>query len=130
MNWALASSGRPAMLKDCLRHVLYAHSWLNFDRSIRLQDACGNLPRHLGGGIADVDLSARDVVLTTVKRCRLGQTGDCMLGRCVRRGVRPRGVGRYGAVIDDPATARMLALHEFDCFPRAKKGASEIDVDD
>ena len=65
--------------------------------------------RHLGRGVADVDLAAGDVVLAAVERGRLGQAGDRVLGGGVGRRVRARRVGRDRAVVDDAPAARRLA---------------------
>ena len=53
-------------------------------------DALGHPGGHLGRGVADVDLTAGDVVGAAVERGGLGQAGDRVLGRGVGRGVRPR----------------------------------------
>ena len=57
-------------------------------------------------GIADVDLAAGDVVFAAVESGGFGQSGDSVLGGRVGGGVGARGVGRDGAVVDDPAAHR------------------------
>ena len=54
-------------------------------------------------GLADVDLTARNVVLAPVERGRLGQAGHRVLGRRVGSRVGARHVGRDRAVVDGPA---------------------------
>src|SRR5207245_6933983 len=71
-----------------------------------------------------------NVVLAAVQGCRLGQAGDRVLRRRVRSGVRSRRMGGYGAIVDDPSTARHLALHELYRFLGAEKRASEVGADD
>ena len=84
---------------------------------------------HLGGGVADVDLAARDVERPAVERRGLGEPGDRVLGGGVRRGVRPRGVRRDGPVVDDAAASRVLRLHQPDRLLRAEERAAQVHVD-
>src|SRR5438132_12209137 len=110
--------------------MLELDSRLDRDLPIRLGDAVHHALRHVGGGVADVDLTASDVVLAAVQRGRSGQARDRVLRRSVRSRVRPRSVGGDGAVVDYPSTARLLVLHDLDRLLRAEKGAREIRVDD
>src|SRR2546427_9383502 len=50
------------------RNVLELDSRLDGDVSVRLRHALDHTLRHLGGGVADVYLAARDVVLAAIKR--------------------------------------------------------------
>ena len=84
----------------------------------------------VGRGVADVDLAAGDVVFAAVERRRLGQAGDRVLGGRVGRRVRPRRVRRDRAVVDDPAAARVLRLHDPERLLRAEEDAGQVDVDD
>ena len=43
------------------------------------QDTCGHALRHLGGGIANIDLADRDIVLSPVQRRHLCQLHDARL---------------------------------------------------
>ena len=82
-----------------------------------------------GGGIADVDLAAGDVVAAAIERRRFGEAGHRMLGRGVGDRARARRVRGDRAVVDDAAAARFLRLHDLDRFLRAQKHAGEIGVD-
>jgi hypothetical protein len=50
------------------------------EHHIGLQDAGDHARGHLGGGIANVDLADRDVVLAPVQRSGLGQAADAVFG--------------------------------------------------
>ena len=69
-------------------------------------------------------------MLAPVERQRPGEPGDRVLGRRVRRRVRPRRVRRDRAVVDDPAPARRLRLHLPERRLRAQERAGQVDVDD
>ena len=60
---------------------------------------------HRRGGVADVDLPARDVVRAAFERERLGQAGDRVLGRRVGDRVGRGDVRGQRAVVDDPPAA-------------------------
>ena len=55
--------------------------------------------------------------------------GDRVLGRGIGRRVGSRRVRRDRTVVDDPASARALALHHPERFLRAQECAREVDVD-
>jgi hypothetical protein len=50
------------MEQDGLRHVRHVHRRLGGDRAVGLEDSRLHPLGHLGGGVADVDLAAGDVV--------------------------------------------------------------------
>src|SRR5205807_504020 len=81
---------------------LHVHCRLDHGRAVGLRNALGHPLGHRGGGVADIDLAARDVVLSAVERRRLGEAGDRVLGRGVRSRIGPRRVRRQRAVVDDP----------------------------
>jgi hypothetical protein len=58
----------------------------------------------------------------------LDKPGDRVLGRRVRHGVGPRGVGGDRAVVDDAPAARVLALHHPEGLPGAQERPGQIDV--
>ena len=98
-------------------------------RAVGLRHARGHPLGHLGGGVADVDLAAGDVVLAAVERGRAGEAGDRVLGRGVGGRVGPRHMGRDRAVVDDPAALRVLALHQAEGVLGAQEDAGQVDVD-
>src|SRR5262245_19725165 len=61
------------------RDVLDVDARLGREPPVRLGHARGHLLGQLGGGVADVDLAAGDVVLPAVERRALGQPGDRVL---------------------------------------------------
>ena len=63
MNCTLASSGRLAICTMALATCLHVHARLHHHLAIGLQHAFGHPLGHFGGGVADVDLTAGDVVL-------------------------------------------------------------------
>ena len=66
--------------------VLHVHRRLDGDSPVRLRHAVLHPGRHLGLGVADVDLAAGDVVLPAVQGGRLGQPGDRRAwSRCTAR---------------------------------------------
>src|SRR5205085_7027951 len=103
---------------------------LGHHRAVRLRYAGRHALRRLAGGVADVDLAAGDVVLPTIQRGRLSKPGNRVLRGRVGRGVRPRGVRRDGAVVDNPPAAGVLALHQPERLLRAEEYAGQVDVDD
>jgi hypothetical protein len=115
---------------DGLADMIDVHQRLGLDRSVGLRDALRHARGEFGFGIADVDLADGNVVFAAVERGRLGDAGDGVLGRRVRRGVRARRVGGDRAVIDDAPAARVLVLHDAEGGLGAEKHAGEIDVDD
>ena len=71
---------------DSLGDVFDVHSWFRHGRAVSLQDTRLHALCHLCRRVADVDLSARDVVCSTIQRCGFRQAGDGMLCGCVRSG--------------------------------------------
>src|SRR3989449_3986539 len=53
---------------DRARYVLKIDSRLDRDLTVRLRDTLVHALRHFGGGVADVNLAACDVVLAAIKR--------------------------------------------------------------
>jgi hypothetical protein len=51
--------------------MLHVHARLDRHLAVGLHHALGHALGHLGGGVADVDLADRDVVLAQVERERL-----------------------------------------------------------
>ena len=93
--------------------------------------ACGHSGRHalrhLGRGVADVDLSAGDAVAAAIQRNALRQAGNGVLRRGVGRRMRARHVRGDRAIVDDAPAHRFLRLHQFDCLLRAQKRTREVD---
>lgn len=81
-------------------NVLNIHSWFSLDRPVCLKNAARHSVGQLCSGIADVDLTASNVVLAAVKRSRLGKPSYRVLGGRIGSRVRPRSVGRNGTVVD------------------------------
>ena len=77
-------------VQDSIRDRLDRHRGLGDDRSVRLERTHLELPGHVGGGVADVDLAAGDPVAPAFERERLGQPRDAVLGRRVGDRVRAR----------------------------------------
>ena len=71
---------------DSLGDVPDVHSRFGHGRAVSLHDTCLHSLCHLCRSVADVDLSARDVVRSTIQRCGFRQAGDGMLCGCVRSG--------------------------------------------
>ena len=84
---------------------------------------------HFGRRVADVDLPAGDAEAAAVEREELGQAGQRVLGGGVGDAVRPRGVRRDRAVVDDPPAARVLGLHHPHRVLGAQEGPGEVGVD-
>ena len=53
--------------------------------TVRLGNARRHLLGHFGSSVANVDLTARDVVLTSIQRNTLREAGDGVFSRSVRR---------------------------------------------
>src|SRR5947207_1917923 len=133
MNYLVAQgvrSNRISIISYGKERLLCRESSEDCYGPMRLRDATLHSGRHVGRGVSDVDLTARDVVLAAVERCRLGEARDRVLRGGIRRRVRPRRVRRDGAVIDDPPAAWLLGLHELEGFLRAEERAGQVDVDD
>jgi len=78
------------------------------------------------GSIADIDLSAADVVLPAVERGLFGETGHRVFGRGIGDRVGARRMRGDRAVVDNTATARILRLHDLDRFLRAQEYTGQI----
>ncbi len=61
----------------------HIHHGLYRDAAIGLQNARLHALSHVGGGVANVYLSHRNVVLAAVERSRFGQACDRVFGGCV-----------------------------------------------
>ena len=92
------------------------HRRLDHDVAIGLRHAVCHPRGHFGQRVADVDLTAGDVVFAAVHRSRLCETGHRMLGSSVWSGVRPRSVCGDRAVVDDTPALRLLTLHNPERF--------------
>src|SRR6202011_4116933 len=101
---------------------------LDLECAVGLWNAALHPRGHLGGGVADIDLAARDVVLAAIERGRLGKPGHSMLGRRVRSGVRPRCVGGGGAIVDNPSAAGLLGLHDPERFLDTEERPRQINI--
>ena len=86
MNWTLVSSGRRPC-RGRRRRRASRRSAVRGRVAVGLQGSDGDAGAHLGGGVADVDLAAGDVVGAAVERDALGEAGDGVLGGGVGRGV-------------------------------------------
>jgi len=53
-----------------------------------------------------------------------------VLGGRVRNRVRPRSMSRYGTVVDDSSSLRILLLELPDSFSRAKESSNDVNIDD
>ena len=118
------------MYDTARRHIGHVEGRLGLQRAIGLRYAAGHACRHRRRGVADVDLTAGDSVRPAIEGDRLGEPGDGVLGRGVRRRVRAWRVGGDRTVVDDATTCRRLALHETDRLLRAQERAGEVHVDD
>jgi Sulfate permease family len=110
-------------------HVGHVHARLGADAAVGLEGAGRHALGHLGGGVADVDLAAGDVVGAPVQRRRSGQPGDGVLGGGVGGRARAGDMGRDGAVVDDAAAAGPLAAHDPERLPGAEERAGQVDRD-
>jgi hypothetical protein len=102
------------------------HRGLGGNGAIRLQNALGHGRGHFRGRVADVDLSAGDVVRSPFERYGLGEAGDRMFRRAVCDGVWPWDVCRKRPVVDDPTAPRPLILHRAERTLCAQEGAGEV----
>ena len=84
---------------------------------------------HVGDSVTDVDLPARNIVVATFERRRLGQTRNSMFGSRVGGSMRSRYVSRDRTVIDNAASYRILFLHDADCGTRTIENAIQINRD-
>src|SRR2546422_11653040 len=53
---------------ECARHILELDSRLDSDVPVRLRHTLHDTLRHFGGGVPDVYLATRDVVLAAIQR--------------------------------------------------------------
>ena len=102
---------------------------LGRDLAVGLRHALGHARGHLGGGVADVDLAHRDVVLAAVERRGLGEAGDGVLGGGVGDRIAGAARGRDRAVVDDAAALRRLRLHRPEGLLDAQEHAGQVGVD-
>jgi hypothetical protein len=103
MNSTLACTWQVGHVQHRSGHMVHIHA--RFGRT--LPSACGcRRPclRHVGGGVADVDLAHRNVEGPAVQRAAAGQAGDRVFGGGVGHRMRDGCVGRDRAVVDDAAT--------------------------
>jgi Sulfate permease family len=121
--------GQAGHVADGPGHVGHVHARLGPDAAVGLEGAGGHALGHLGGGVADVDLPAGDVVGPPVQRGRPGQAGDGVLGGGVGGRARPGDVGRDGAVVDDAAAAGPLVAHDPERLAGAQERPGEVDRD-
>src|SRR2546423_1573534 len=110
--------------------MLYVHARLYHPAAVRLQNAGRHALGHFGGRIADIDLSAGDIVLTAIERETPGDSGDAMLGGGIRHMIWARRVSGNRTVVDDAAAARFLVLHELERRLGAEEDAGEVHVHD
>jgi len=61
-------------VKNGICHVAEVHPGLGHNGAVGLQGACGEGSREFGGGIADVDLTAGDVLRASLQGYGLGET--------------------------------------------------------
>ncbi len=71
------------------RHVDDVDGWFGCDLAAGLEHAFLHPCGHLGAGVADVDLPASDVVLSSVQSRGFREPGDRVLRRRVRCGIWP-----------------------------------------
>lgn len=76
---------------------------------------------HVGGGVANINLTASDMRGAVIERDGFGETGDGVFSRVVGRGVGAWGVSGNGTVVDDAAPGGRLGFHE----PHGSLGAKE-----
>ena len=108
-----------------------SHRRLGRDRAVGLRHA----RRRIGSviSVAALPMSICPQAMSygaAVQRGRPGQAGDRVLRGRVRRRVGPRSVGRDRAVVDDPAAAGLLALHDPERLAGAEERAGQVRVDD
>ena len=84
-----ASSGRLAMWRTACATRLDVDGWFGCDLAAGLEHAFLHPGGHLGAGVADVDLPASDVVLSSVQSRGFGEPGDRVLRCRVRCGIWP-----------------------------------------
>ncbi len=102
---------------------------LHLELAVGLRHALAHLCRHVGGGVADVDLATGDIILASIQGNRLGKTGNRVLGGCIRSGIGPWTVRGNRAVIDNASPHGLLTLHQPERLLGAKEGAAQVDVD-
>jgi len=91
-------------IKDRVGNQFHVHAWLWRHCAVSLKDAAVHALSHLRGRVADINLPARDVVLSSVERNALGQPGNGVLRGSIGRGIGPR--------------ARRRSLHDLSDHPR------------
>src|ERR1035438_2714444 len=116
-------------VKHRFGNVAYVHAGLRQGGAVGLRDTLTHAPGHFGGGIADIDLAARDVEIAAVQGDAASEPGDGVLGGGVGRGVGSRDVCGDGTVVDNAATLRLLRFHQPDGFLCTQESAGEIDAD-
>ena len=110
--------------------MFHVESRLDLDRPIGLRSAALHPARHVGRGVADIDLAAGNVVLSSVERGRLGEAGHRVFGRGIRCRVGSRHAGRDGGIIDDPTSHGCLTLHHLERLLRTQEHSGQVDVHD
>ncbi len=66
-------------------NIVDIHRRLDFDRAVGLRHTLFHARRHIGRGIANVDLAAGDVVFAPIEGRRFGQPGDGVFGGRIGR---------------------------------------------
>src|SRR5262249_14812963 len=96
--------------------VLQIHPRLDSHRSVRLRNTVRHTLGHFSCRVADIDLTACDIVLPAVERYTFRQSCDRMLCCCVWCRVWPRHMRGNRTVIDDSPSTRLLRFHDLDCL--------------
>ena len=120
--------GKVCHKQDGAGYVVDIHDRLGRNGSVSLGHAAGHSRCKVGPRVADVNLTAGDIVPSSVQGSRLGKTRYAVLGRRIRRRVWPRALSRNGAVIDDTPAARILALHNPDRLLSAQEDTGQVGV--
>ncbi len=115
---------------DRIGDVIGIHPRLARNGSIGLGNAGDHSRRHVGCGVADVDLATGDIERPAIERDGAGQAGNAVLGGRIGGGAGARNMGGYRAVIDDAAALRVLFAHQIEGAAGRQENAGQVDVDD
>ena len=128
MNCTLDFQRQRRHIRHGPRNVLGIHGGFGRSRAVCLQNAFAHIGRHFGGRVANIDLTAGDVVLPTVERCRFREAGNGVLRCRVGGGIGPRAVRPSRTVVDDAPALRVLILHDLECLLRAEKRTGNVGI--
>lgn len=120
--------GKVRHVEDGTHDMLHVDGRLDGDTAIGLLHAFLHFPGHGRGGVANVDLTACNVILTSVQSRRLGQPGNGVLGGGVGGGVGAWCLCGYRAIVDDATSAWILLLHDAEGLARAQERPGEVGI--